>query len=238
MMSVNVYVCKQTLNIILKNGRSFLELFLKRSKAVHALFASDRGRAMQALGTLQKATRQMQSICSYGKIRRDKTLSSEAPYLKRALERLIYDMKDMASENRCLGAVWVGTLKHRHIDGSEVRGSEEEEDEEEEEEDSDTTRDDGDGEGEGEGSDMGRDGPRRGAVEGEEVDDLETLLAPSDAGDDDDDDDGASRGGGAPKRPRLSAEPRVAAAASRSPEVPAARRRKRVVSTPSSDESS
>jgi Fanconi anemia group D2 protein len=126
--------------VILKNGRSFLELFLRRSRAVHALFSAHRDPAMQTLHTLQKATRQLQSICSYGKIRRDKTLSSEAPYLKRALERLIYDMKDMASENRCLGAVWVGTLKHRHIDGSEVRASDDEaayEDEDEEEEQSD-----------------------------------------------------------------------------------------------------
>jgi Fanconi anemia group D2 protein len=119
--------------VILKHGRAFLEAFLRRSRAVHLLFSESarRGLAMQVLHTLQKATRQMQAICSYGKIRRDKTLSGEAPYLKRALERLIYDMKDMASESRCLGAVWVGTLKHRHMDGSEVRASEDEYEEEE-----------------------------------------------------------------------------------------------------------
>lgn len=38
-----------------------------------------------------------------GKQKRDRALANEAPYLKRALESLIYKMKEMASENKCLG---------------------------------------------------------------------------------------------------------------------------------------
>ena len=51
----------------------------------------------------QKSTRQLQSLASYGKKNRDKLLAVEGPRLKRVLETLIYKMKDMASENYCLG---------------------------------------------------------------------------------------------------------------------------------------
>ena len=111
------------LGIALKEGRFFLDTFLKHSKILHLMFTSQRSIVLNILTVLQKATRQLQTICGYGKQKRDKSLASEAPYLKRALEALIYNMKEMASQNQCLGALWVGTLKQRHLDGTAIQVS-------------------------------------------------------------------------------------------------------------------
>ena len=110
----------------LRDGRAFLDSFLRHSKVLHSLFSTQRSTVVALLNTLQKATRQLHSICSYGKQKRDKSLAHEAPYLKRALESLIYKMKEMASDNKCLGAIWVGTLKNRNLDGTEMAAHEEE----------------------------------------------------------------------------------------------------------------
>ncbi|CAM9654342.1 unnamed protein product, partial [Ectocarpus fasciculatus] len=105
---------------VLKEGRAFLDAFLRNSKMLHSLFSTQRGVVLALLTALQKATRQLQTICGYGKQKRDKSLANEAPYLKRALETLIYNMKEMASDNKCLGALSVGVLKNRNLDGTEI----------------------------------------------------------------------------------------------------------------------
>ena len=76
---------------------------------------------------LQGSTRQIQSVCAHGKVLKDAAMSREAPAIKKALEQLIFEVKQMAKENSCLKALWVGNLKHRNIDGTEARESEDEE---------------------------------------------------------------------------------------------------------------
>ena len=60
----------------------------------------------------------------HGKQSRNKTLTHEAPYIKRALEALIFSTKDMAKESRNLGAVIVAERKLRHLDGTEIHEDE------------------------------------------------------------------------------------------------------------------
>lgn len=130
--------------LALKDGRIFLDAFLRHSKALHILFSTQLNTVIALLSALQKATRQLQSICSYGKQKRDKSLAHEAPYLKRALESLIYKMKEMASDNKCLGAVYVGSLKNRRLDGTEIYSDDDvsgEENESENFEESESERD-------------------------------------------------------------------------------------------------
>jgi hypothetical protein len=181
----------------LKDGRLFLDSFLRHSKVLHSLFSTQRSSVMALLNTLQKATRQLHSICSYGKQKRDKSLAHEAPYLKRALESLIYKMKEMASDNKCLGAVWVGTLKNRHLDGTEMAAEEEEE--EDIYEDEYETESEGEGEGDDDvDRDVDRD--RDGDIDGGRgantlSDDGLGLLSDVDSGDSDNGAElGASRG--------------------------------------------
>ena len=59
-------------------------------------------------------------MCSHTKVTRDVGLATSVPPLKRALETLLFRVKAMLHANNCLGAFWIGNLKHRTILGDEV----------------------------------------------------------------------------------------------------------------------
>eukprot|EP01041_Mallomonas_annulata_P003326 gene3326-6581_t len=116
----------------LRKGRRFVEAFLKSTKILQRLFSlslDGQRRTIALVSSLQKSTRQLQILCSHAKLMRDKNLSQEAPHIKKLLEQVIYRMKALLEDNNCAGAFWVGNLKHRRLDGTEL--GDEQEDEEE-----------------------------------------------------------------------------------------------------------
>ena len=54
------------------------------------MFDTRVAQTIKLLKTLQKSTRQMQALCNHSKLVRDAQLATEAPGIKKALERLIF----------------------------------------------------------------------------------------------------------------------------------------------------
>lgn len=68
----------------------------------------------------QNTTRQLHIICAHSKVNRDGSLMAHVPSLKRSMETVIYRMKSLLAEHKLLDAFWVGNLKNKTLDGTEV----------------------------------------------------------------------------------------------------------------------
>jgi len=97
-----------------------VDSFIRSEKIISALFSIDSGRVVKVISRLQKATRQLHSLCAHGKVLKNKLIANEIPGIRRSLETIIYQMKTMADKNMLSEGFTIGTLKHRKIDGSEV----------------------------------------------------------------------------------------------------------------------
>ncbi|KAJ2288229.1 hypothetical protein IWW55_006551 [Coemansia sp. RSA 2706] len=72
------------------------------------------------LARMQKSTRILQSICNHSKASKDTKLQSVVPQTKRKLEQLIFQVYRLMENNDCLGAIELGTLKHRDVQGRPI----------------------------------------------------------------------------------------------------------------------
>ncbi|NXO04514.1 FACD2 protein, partial [Rhinopomastus cyanomelas] len=130
---VKVFDSRPVLNICLKYGRLFVEVFLKLAMPLlDYSFKKHRDYVQSLLKTLQLSTRQLHHMCGHSKIRQDIGLTNHVPLLKKSLEQFVYRVKAMLAFNHCQEAFWVGILKNRDLQGeeilsqaSEVRDSEE-----------------------------------------------------------------------------------------------------------------
>ena len=137
---------------IVKESHVVLESFLSSNSlkqvecdALLLEGSGERESVILLLKTAQQSTRGLQIICNhlkYSKSRGEKSNDPLAiPNLKKTLESLIFRVKDILTRSGCLGAFWMGNLKHRDLDGQEISSqvellklAEESEGEEEEEE--------------------------------------------------------------------------------------------------------
>jgi hypothetical protein len=131
------------LTAALKEGRKFVETFLKCMPRMCRLLEHHREKTIEVFKDLQTSTRQIQSLASHGKTSRQPTLAREAPAVKKALESLIYQVKNAVYSAAGLssksdGRIFqIGTLKNRNVDGTLFVAKQEEPEEEEEEEEED-----------------------------------------------------------------------------------------------------
>ena len=135
---------------------SFLSCLAVKNIEANALLlegSGDRDSVISLLKTVQQSTRSLQILCNHLKYSNIKTSDPLLiPNLKKSLESVIFRVKEILTRSGCLGAFWMGNLKHRNLEGQELssqvellqlRKDPEEEGEEEEE-----------GEGEGEEDDV------------------------------------------------------------------------------------
>ena len=80
--------------------------------------------AVAAIKTLQRSTRQVQSLCAHAKMTREAMALRHVPRVKKQLEQVIYVIGDMLKQVGAEDAFWLGNLKNRAIDGQEIREEE------------------------------------------------------------------------------------------------------------------
>lgn len=68
------------------------------------------------VNNLSGATKQLQSLCSYGKLNRLALLSKEVPAIKKGLDQIIFHITSMMEEDGD-EFITVGTLPYRNVDG-------------------------------------------------------------------------------------------------------------------------
>ena len=136
------------LSATLKNVRAIIDILNKHIDTFFRKMMSKtnntRQRILGIMKKLQKTTRQVQNICTHGKnITKNMALTSLIPHVKRALETFVFKIQALFVSIGSSGALVLGNLKHKGLDGKEVamsdsgdeEGSEEEGEEDEEEDD-------------------------------------------------------------------------------------------------------
>lgn len=105
----------QFMTIFLGPCMSFLKKILQR-------FPSD---VVSIIKTVQRSTRQIQSLCAHAKATKDSATLSHVPRIKKQLEQLIYQIKDTLKKLGAEDAFWLGNLKNRYLNGEEIVDEEE-----------------------------------------------------------------------------------------------------------------
>ncbi|KAJ2388804.1 hypothetical protein H4S02_002683, partial [Coemansia sp. RSA 2611] len=105
----------------LRSGFTMLDLFARAIvPRLDACFFAHRDEVIAMLARMQKSTRILQSICNHSKASKDTKLQSVVPQTKRKLEQLIFQVYRLMENNDCLGAIELGTLKHRDVQGRPI----------------------------------------------------------------------------------------------------------------------
>ncbi|KAH9257745.1 hypothetical protein BASA81_004211 [Batrachochytrium salamandrivorans] len=104
-------------------GRVFVDAFVKKQMPpLSAKLKQNQTFVMDVLGVVQKATRQLQNLCTHAKAKKDASILQATPALRRSLESLLCAIKLMLTENNLLekAGFFVGVLKARNLNGSLV----------------------------------------------------------------------------------------------------------------------
>ncbi|KXS17734.1 hypothetical protein M427DRAFT_133235 [Gonapodya prolifera JEL478] len=110
-----------TLHSLLRGSRTFLDAFAKKAMpAFTRHFKKESADILDVLSILQKGTRIVQQVCGHGKSGREERIMAVVPMVKKTLEGLLYQVKIMLAENNKAQDFWVGNLKHRALDGTEI----------------------------------------------------------------------------------------------------------------------
>lgn len=120
LMDLTRVITKPTiLREAVKYGKVFVDMFLKKvMPKLNKEFDNYPDEVTTTLAALQKATRQLQTICAHGKDNRDVAMLASIPSLRRSLESLIYSVKQMVVEHKGTASFEVGNLKAKNLDGS------------------------------------------------------------------------------------------------------------------------
>ncbi|KAG1650088.1 Fanconi anemia group D2 protein [Nymphon striatum] len=106
---------------LIKYGRQVVELFLKHAMPLlDKLFRNQQEDVLNLLKKLQLCTRFLQHVCSHSKVCKDVTLTNHVPFIRKALETLLFRVKAMLAANKCMDAFWLGNLKNRDLQGEEI----------------------------------------------------------------------------------------------------------------------
>lgn len=109
----------------MRAGRAFVEFFTRNYLPfLKNNFKQDYATVVPILKGQQKATRLLQSLCSHGKSLRDPSLTAIVPSLRKALELLLYKVKDVLVSHSKNQAFTVADLKNRNIQGDVVSAEE------------------------------------------------------------------------------------------------------------------
>ncbi|KAJ3330634.1 Fanconi anemia group D2 protein [Blyttiomyces sp. JEL0837] len=107
--------------VVLRHSRQFLTNFIKRIiPALNASLQSAQEVVLSILGSLQTATRILQTLCNESKASRSANRLTYVPPLRKLLESLVFEVKNILEENNCLKAFYVGNLKHRNLKGDAI----------------------------------------------------------------------------------------------------------------------
>ncbi|KAJ2848335.1 hypothetical protein IWW36_003361 [Coemansia brasiliensis] len=118
---LNQSMQRSVLHLALRSGYTMTDVFAKTIiPRLDACFFAHREEVVAVLQRMQKCTRILQSICNHSKVSKDTKLQSAVPQTKRKLEQLIFQVYMLMSNNDSLGAIDLGTLKHRDIHGQLV----------------------------------------------------------------------------------------------------------------------
>ncbi|KAJ1873852.1 hypothetical protein LPJ55_001986 [Coemansia sp. RSA 990] len=118
---LNQSMQRSVLHLALRSGYTMTDVFAKTIiPRLDACFFAHREEVVAVLQRMQKCTRILQSICNHSKVSKDTKLQSAVPQTKRKLEQLIFQVYMLMSNNDSLGAIDLGTLKHRDVHGQLV----------------------------------------------------------------------------------------------------------------------
>jgi len=118
---VKVMDTRPVLGSALKNGRLFLEAFLKHCMPIlETTLKRKKDEVHSILKNLQQSTRCLHHFCGHLKVSQDVTLTNYVPSTKKCLETFVFRVKAMLAVNRCHSAFWLGNLKNRDIHGNEI----------------------------------------------------------------------------------------------------------------------
>tara|TARA_A100001015_G_scaffold292946_1_gene368912 strand:- start:164 stop:664 length:501 start_codon:yes stop_codon:yes gene_type:complete len=93
--------------VAIKEGKRFTESFMKSEKLIGALFVTNTPKTMKVVSQLQKATRQLHSLCSHGKYHKNSQIASEIPTIRKMLEKIIVQMKALG--------IYINVCIHTHL---------------------------------------------------------------------------------------------------------------------------
>lgn len=100
---------KSTKSVAMKQGKRFIDFFItEHLKIVSKHLKESKEETVGVLRVLQYGTRLLQSTCNDTKAEKDAGMMAIVPGLKRSLERLVFEMKTVLSNNGALGAFFVG----------------------------------------------------------------------------------------------------------------------------------
>lgn len=142
---------------VLRTGQKYVETLQKAMPLIQRHFREYSQTISVLLRDMQGITRRMQTLCAHGKEETDKSIATVVPAVKKALEMLVYRVKELVEVNG-LGDVYsMGILKNRRIDGTAIKVYDDPEEQKESEEGSDEggQEEDDDEEEEEEGGESG-----------------------------------------------------------------------------------
>lgn len=112
---------EKLLTVAMRNGRIIVDAFTRKIMPfLKEHFREHRDDILATLKLQQKITRLLQTFCSHGKAQRNSALTSIVPSLRKALELLLYRVKEMMQTQRAGKAFQLGNLRHRDITGAIV----------------------------------------------------------------------------------------------------------------------
>ncbi|KAJ3397557.1 Fanconi anemia group D2 protein [Lobulomyces angularis] len=137
-------VNKLILNVALKKGKSFIDIFLKvLFPILKKNFKHFKDKSTTVLKACQIGTRILQTACNESKVARDTNLLSSVPGLKKSLEMLLYQVKIMLADQGFSSAWFMGNLKHKNLAGEAISSQIPNESEESEDSNDGSQSDDG-----------------------------------------------------------------------------------------------
>jgi hypothetical protein len=130
--------------ILLRDGRMFIEQrVLQSARSMeessdsgtiltlsNQWFSRRRDQVLKMLSKVQVSTRAIQIFCNHhkvdiggggrGRTLKGSTLGRVVPAMKKVLDLVVFQVKQLLAEQNCVAAFWVGNLKHRALDGAIV----------------------------------------------------------------------------------------------------------------------
>ena len=118
---------KQIIVTEMKVGKRFVDTFTSRGFPMFEKnFEAYQSSILDTIKNFQSVTRTLHGLIAHGKRERDVNMIKESPQLKKVLELFLYKVKLLMKKKKILGALWMGTLKEKNLDGSEIADVKEE----------------------------------------------------------------------------------------------------------------
>ncbi|KAJ1507199.1 Fanconi anemia group D2 protein [Coelomomyces lativittatus] len=112
---------KSMLQIALNEGSRFVSQYtLILFPAISKRFLKSPKLFLEWIKKMQPGTRQLQAICGYSKVSANPLLISQVPKTRKILESFLQAAKCLLIQHKCEDAWWIGSLKHRDMQGQVV----------------------------------------------------------------------------------------------------------------------